>query len=227
LETAAGLAGLVKALLVLKHRQVPANLHFETPNPNIDFEGLKLRVNSTLEPFPETDGACIAGVNSFGFGGANAHVILESPEPRSLPRRREKPQAPVPVVVSGRSGAALKAAARDLARFTRERGDAALYDIAWSTAFRREWHDHRAVVFAGDRDELALALDRFAGDAAGASGVESGIALPVAAECAFVYAGNGSQWEGMGRRLLSEDKFADAEIYRFDDALVLRSEMSV
>src|SRR6187397_1988151 len=79
LETAAGIAGLVKAVLVLKYGQVPANLHFATPNPNIDFNGLKLRVNSTLEPFPETDGEHngtnngtptrrVVGVNSFGFG---------------------------------------------------------------------------------------------------------------------------------------------------------------
>ena len=82
LETAAGVAGLVKAVLVLKHGQVPANLHFATPNPNIDFKGLKLRVNSTLEPFPETDGTRMVGVNSFGFGGANAHVIIEEAPPR-------------------------------------------------------------------------------------------------------------------------------------------------
>ena len=76
LETAAGVAGLVKAMLVLKHRQIPASLHFKTPNPHIDFEELKLRVPTALEPFPETDGERLAGVNSFGFGGANAHVIL-------------------------------------------------------------------------------------------------------------------------------------------------------
>src|SRR5262249_52539764 len=83
LETAAGIAGLVKAVLVLKHGQVPANLHFETPNPNIDFTKLKLRVNSTLEPFPATDGTRIVGVNSFGFGGANAHILLEEAPPHA------------------------------------------------------------------------------------------------------------------------------------------------
>src|SRR4029434_7567164 len=79
LETAAGIAGLLKAMLVLKHGQIPPSLHFETPNPNIDFAALKLRVPTTLEPFPETSGPRMAGVNSFGFGGANAHVILEEP----------------------------------------------------------------------------------------------------------------------------------------------------
>src|SRR6267154_617704 len=76
LETAAGVAGLVKALLVLKHGRIPPSLHFETPNPNIDFAALKLRVPVALEPFPDTGGARVVGVNSFGFGGANAHVLL-------------------------------------------------------------------------------------------------------------------------------------------------------
>src|SRR5208282_6800220 len=71
-----GVAGLVKALLILKHRRIPASLHFETPNPNIDFLALKLRVPTALEPFPAKGGARMVGVNSFGFGGANAHVLL-------------------------------------------------------------------------------------------------------------------------------------------------------
>ncbi len=87
LETAAGLVGLVKAALVLKHRLIPPNLHFDTPNPNIDFAGLKLRVPVKTEPFPETDGVRMAGINSFGFGGANAHVILAEAPPRPLPAR--------------------------------------------------------------------------------------------------------------------------------------------
>src|SRR3981081_914888 len=76
LETAAGVAGLVKALLVVKHGLIPASLHFQTPNPNIDFVALKLRVPTALEPFPAKGGARMVGVNSFGFGGANAHVLL-------------------------------------------------------------------------------------------------------------------------------------------------------
>ena len=82
LETAAGVAGLVKAALVLKHGQIPASLHFETPNPHIDFTALKLRVPTSLEAFPKTGGARMAGVNSFGFGGSNSHVILAEPPPR-------------------------------------------------------------------------------------------------------------------------------------------------
>src|SRR6187431_1833284 len=108
LETAAGVAGLVKAVLVLRHGQVPANLHFATPNPNIDFKRLKLRVNSTLEPFPETDGARMVGVNSFGFGGANAHIIIEEAPPRPRHEHSETPSERAwPVVLSARSEDAL------------------------------------------------------------------------------------------------------------------------
>src|ERR1700759_2473102 len=73
LEAAAGLAGLMKAMLALKHRRIPASLHFDTPNPNIDLGALKLRIPTTLEEFPETSCPRTAGVNSFGFGGSNAH----------------------------------------------------------------------------------------------------------------------------------------------------------
>src|SRR6185369_2865117 len=76
LETAAGVAGLLKALLVLKHGQIPGTLHSKTPNPNIDFTKLKLRVPVSLEPFPATNGLRMVGINSFGFGGANAHLIV-------------------------------------------------------------------------------------------------------------------------------------------------------
>src|SRR5712671_4982204 len=90
LETAAGVAGLLKAMLVLKHGQIPPSLHFETPSPHIDFEKLRLRVPTALEPFPNVPGERFAGVNSFGFGGANAHVILAEPPPH-------QPQKPATV----------------------------------------------------------------------------------------------------------------------------------
>src|SRR3954453_3772331 len=81
LEAASGMAGLIKAALTLKHGQIPPNLHFETPNPDIPFDELKLRVPQTIEPWPDTGAARrLAGVNSFGFGGTNAHVILGAPE---------------------------------------------------------------------------------------------------------------------------------------------------
>jgi acyl transferase domain-containing protein len=92
LEAGAGIAGLIKAALALRHRAIPASLHFEQPNPAIPFGDLRLRVPTTLEPWPAATGPAMAGVNSFGFGGANAHVILEAPpEPRRpAPARRRR-----------------------------------------------------------------------------------------------------------------------------------------
>jgi len=104
LETAAGIAGLIKAMLVLKHAQIPPSLHFSKPNPHIDFEKLKLRVPTQLEPFPNGTAERIAGVNSFGFGGANAHVILAEPPPHQSERSFTVPGCrPWPVMLSARS----------------------------------------------------------------------------------------------------------------------------
>src|SRR4029077_15300911 len=115
LETAAGVAGLLKAMLVLKHGQIPPSLHFSTPNPHIDFEKLKLRVPSQLEAFPNGTAERIAGVNSFGFGGANAHVILAEPPPHQPEKSLVIPGCrPWPVMVSARSEKSLRISAANL-----------------------------------------------------------------------------------------------------------------
>ncbi|MFZ9621960.1 MAG: beta-ketoacyl synthase N-terminal-like domain-containing protein, partial [Prochlorococcaceae cyanobacterium] len=86
-ETAAGITGLIKAALCVQHRQLPPSLNFKTPNPAIDFAGLKLQVQTELEPFPKADEPAVVGVSSFGFGGTNAHVVLaEAPKPPPPPR---------------------------------------------------------------------------------------------------------------------------------------------
>jgi len=216
LEAAAGIAGLVKALHCIQYRTVPASIHFNNPNPNIRFGEWNLKVVTETTPLKPT-GRIVVGINSFGFGGANAHVILESPEPHSRSAGKEPTEGPVPVVVTGRNRSALKAAAQNLARFIRERSDAPLYDVAWNTVFRREWHEHRAVFIADTRDALLLVLEQFADDATVPPVVESGVALPDAPECAFIYAGNGSQWEGMGRRLVSEEPVFRQSIQAIDE----------
>src|SRR6185436_9515545 len=115
LETAAGIAGLLKAMLVLKHGQIPPSLHFSTPNPHIDFEKLKLRVPTQLEPFPNGTAERIAGVNSFGFGGANAHVILaEAPSHQSEKSFANHSCRPWPITLSARSETSLRSSAANL-----------------------------------------------------------------------------------------------------------------
>ena len=113
LEAAAGVAGLIKTALALKHREIPANLHFQEPNPDIPFEALRLKVPCANEPWGEGAGPEVAGVNSFGFGGSNAHIVLEEAPSRPL-RRAQFPSPPSRaelVPLSARSPEALRALA--------------------------------------------------------------------------------------------------------------------
>ena len=212
LETAAGVAGLVKALLVLKHRQIPANLHFQKPNPNIDFEKLKLRVNTTLEPYPETKGPRMAGVNSFGFGGANAHVLLEEAPPRPHHEHSDKPsERSWPLVLSARSEEALRGTALQLAKWLGERAHAngdspVLPDLVYSLGVRRNHHQHRFTVVAGSIGELVQELDAFGVKQDTVKARTSFTPRPEhAPRIAFVMSGQGPQWWGMGRELMKHE----------------------
>ena len=212
LETAAGVAGLVKALLVLKHGKIPANLHFETPNPNIDFEGLRLRVNTELEPFPKTKGLRMAGVNSFGFGGANAHVILEEP-PAVAPRDHsaEVTDRAWPIVVSARSEEALRGSALLLAKWLEERSHAngdspVLPDLVYTLGARRNHHPYRLTIVANSMSEVVQELDGFAVKQESPKARTSFTPRPEhPPRVAFVMSGQGPQWWGMGRELMRHE----------------------
>jgi acyl transferase domain-containing protein/NADPH:quinone reductase-like Zn-dependent oxidoreductase/SAM-dependent methyltransferase/acyl carrier protein len=221
LETAAGIAGLVKALLVLKHAQVPANLHFVTPNPNIDFEGLKLRVNSTLEPFPVTNGKRLVGVNSFGFGGANSHVIIEEPPPRPHhPHFEMLPERAWLIVLSARSEDALRASASQLAQWLHERSNAngdspSLPDLVYSLGARRNHHPYRLTVGINSMADLVQELNGF-GLKQESPKVRTAFTPRSEAppRIAFVMSGQGTQWYGMGRELMRHELVFRATLER-------------
>ncbi|CAG0966262.1 hypothetical protein GPROT1_01204, partial [Gammaproteobacteria bacterium] len=204
---ASGVAGLVKALHCIRHRTVPATIGLDSPNPNIRFDEWNLKVATQTLPL-KASGTLTVGVNSFGFGGANAHVILQSSEGRAGPGRRRAKGRVLPVILSAKGEAGLKAAARDFADFLQGRSPEALYDIAYHAAFRRERLPHRAVAFGASPEAVADALRRFADGEDGA--VEAGQALDAPAGPAFVYSGNGAQWPAMGRRLLKDPVFRKA-----------------
>ena len=215
LEAASGVAGLVKALHCLQHRLVPATIGLKTPNPEIRFDDWNLRVVSSNTPLA-SHGRLVIGVNSFGFGGANAHVILESPPPKVTAiktRTARVPRSlPLPVLISGRTEPALKAAAAELAHFLRANPATSLYDIAATATLHREWHEHRAIAHGATHKSLALALENFATDKKSETQLVSATVLRSPVTVAFVYSGNGSQWEGMGRRLMAEDPVFKAAV---------------
>jgi acyl transferase domain-containing protein/NADPH:quinone reductase-like Zn-dependent oxidoreductase/acyl carrier protein len=211
LETASGVASLVKALLCLCHRMIPATIGIQRLNPQIPFRELNLDVVTENRPLKPA-GRLVVGVNSFGFGGTNAHVILESCEQPTQPRGKADHSAVLPVLISGKSPAALKAAARQWADWLKNAQSASLYDIAYNSLFRRDWHKHRAIVFADSADALAVQLHHWSLSEKETEShyVATGTALENAVGPVFVYTGNGSQWAGMGKRLLEDPVFLAA-----------------
>src|SRR5580692_572653 len=206
LEAASGVAGLLKALHCLRHRIVPAHIGMDTPNPHIAFNDWNLEVLTANKPL-RSSGRLVIGVNSFGFGGANAHVILESygahaPATPALPKA-----SALPIVVSARDAPALTVAARDLAKFIRGQPQSALYDIAYQSVHGRERLAHCAILFGTTPASIAKILDQFADGESEKTAVESGTSLNAPVGAAFIYSGNGAQWAGMGSRLLADPTF--------------------
>ncbi|MBT2426793.1 SDR family NAD(P)-dependent oxidoreductase [Streptomyces sp. ISL-112] len=204
LEGAAGIVGLIKTVLSIRHRMLPPSLNFETPNPNIPFGELNLAVNERLSAWPRPDRPLTAGVSSFGMGGSNCHVILtEAPDrpadpaadPAGSPAR---PSAALPVVVSGRTPQALAAQAARLAAHVAADEHVTPAAVGRSSVSIRSLFAHRGVVLAADREELLAGLGALAGrlPAAGVvSGSEAGGRL------GMVFTGQGAQRVGMGTEL--------------------------
>ncbi len=215
LEVAAGVAGLIKAALALKHRAVPPNLHFSEPNPAIAFEELKLRVPTQLEPWPETAGPAMAGVNSFGFGGANAHVVLEE-APQAEPPRAEPPQVTAHAAQDQRAHAhvltlsahtpeGLRQSAERHLRYVRASGSVDLRDLCYTAATRRSHHQHRLAAAVGSHTELDDHLEAFLHDEERAGLATGRASTGQQPKLAFVFSGMGPQWWGMGQQLLDEE----------------------
>lgn len=213
LEAGAGVAGVIKAALALQHGAIPRTLHFQTPSPQIDWEKLHLQVPQRMEPWPAPAGGRprIAGVNSFGFGGSNAHVVLSEAPPAldSIKARHGDSTHLVPI--SARS----KEALQDLVAAYREQlsgaSDADLGDLAYSAAVRRSHHSHRLAIVADSKQQLLERLDAF-GKGEEQRGVFAGRAAAESKpKLAFVFTGMGPQWWGMGRQLLqAEPVFREA-----------------
>jgi acyl transferase domain-containing protein len=222
LETASGMAGLIKAILCLKHRAVPASIHFRTPNPNIDFTGGNLRVVDRYTPLAAKDKRLLVGVNSFGFGGTNAHVLLREAAPPSKAAKAGKAisvaqNRPAPLMLSARSQEALQALA---AAYRDQLGAGTSWQaLAGATAHRRQPLRYRAVIDPSNAADVAA--DGIAALAALAQGdtcpaVVTGEAVANDGKLALVFSGNGSQWAGMGQRLLQEDSVFCATVKQID-----------
>ncbi|WP_213005101.1 type I polyketide synthase [Paractinoplanes toevensis] len=198
LESAAGVAGLIKVALALHHRQLPPSLHHEHTNPHIDLDALGLRIPGGLEPWPAGDGPRVAGVNSFGVGGTNAHIVLtDAPPVATGPADDETPQL---LVLSGRTPAAVGDLARRLAEALPASG-AALSTVCHTLGLRRAQHEHRWAVVARSTSEAAELLAE-----APVTAVTGRVRPGADGRVVFVFPGQGGQYAGMARGLYRHDE---------------------
>ncbi len=203
LDTAAGVAGLIKTSLALHHRQIPPSLNFETANPVIDFAGSPFRVNDRLSDWPRRKGPRRAGVNSLGVGGTNAHVVLEEAPEQAASEISDWPFQML--TLSARSSKALNEASVRLAAHLRANPAQDLADVAFTLREGRRAFEHRRVLVAGSHDEAATMLER--GDA---RRVFTQRRVGEAPEIVFMFPGGGAQYPGMARDLYeTEPVFAE------------------
>ncbi|WP_328607484.1 type I polyketide synthase [Amycolatopsis sp. NBC_00345] len=213
-EAAAGIAGLIKVVLAMTHDELPPQLHFADPSPHIAFDELRLRVVTAPTPWPRYAGRATAGVSAFGFGGTNAHVVLEQAAP-----------APPASASDGVRLAVLSARTRDrLAERAAQLADwldspagqgNSLADVTHTLSRRDNGAPHRAAFVAGDTAELASLMRGVGADPLPA-GVATGTAQ-AAEGPVFVFSGHGSQWPGMGRGLLAAEPAFAAQVEKLSD----------
>ncbi len=241
LESAAGVAGLIKAALVLKRGVIPKHLHFHNPNPSLDWDRLPLQVTSSMMDLPpRTERPRLAGVNSFGISGTNAHIVMEEyrasdgastavgsakpvvvslPAPLGglpLPEQEIQPRQTRLLPLSGKSDGALRDLGGRYLSWLDEHAsedEAILADMAWTAGVGRSHFDHRAGIVFHDAESLRERLRELAE-------TDGGAASRTPTRVAFAYTGQGSQWIGMGQGLYESEPVARAVLDRCEAVLL-------
>jgi natural product biosynthesis luciferase-like monooxygenase protein len=200
LESASGIAGVIKVVLQLEECGVAGNLHLERANPKLGLEVLPIAIPATLLPWPRSDRARVAGVSSFGFGGTNAHVIVaEAPEPRRA--RPGKDRSAHVLALSARTPALLMEEARLLAARLAEEPWLDAGDVAHTRNVGRDPHRHRVALVAQTTEELESGLAEIASGRTPARAFSGEKLAHRAPKIAFLFPGQGAQVHGMGRAL--------------------------
>ena len=228
-ESASGVAGLIKVVLSLRNRQIPPNLHFEEPNPKIRFDEYKLRVPTKLESWPETEEPRLASLNSFGFGGTNAHLVIqEAPvvirtaisatSNNSNQQQNQKTAYTLPL--SAHSPEALNAIAQAYRNYLTENSSQTLLkDILYTAAVRRNHREERMALTADNKEDMIELLDAFLAREKRAN-LASGFCNPKEpVRPVFVFTGMGPQWWAMGRQLLEQEPVYREVVERCDALL--------
>ncbi|KAL8725318.1 MAG: hypothetical protein Q9166_007424 [cf. Caloplaca sp. 2 TL-2023] len=223
LEGASGLAGIIKATLSLEHKTIPPNMHFESPNPEIDFDNWKIAVPTKPKHWQSTNGLRRASINSFGYGGTNAHVILEghdhanelelqSPE---LPGRLANMVhgRPFLIPLSSHSEKAGKLLTRSLLDYLEHHPETSPQDLAYSLSVKRSLHRYRSFAIGSNKETMMKELETPQPTATWTPTKEN---VP---RLGFVMTGQGGQWFAMGRELIQKSPSFRQALERCDRIL--------
>jgi acyl transferase domain-containing protein/NADPH:quinone reductase-like Zn-dependent oxidoreductase/acyl carrier protein len=204
LEAGAGIASVIKTALCLKNNQVPPNLHFNTPNPDIDFDKLGLKIPTRIENLPANEPS-FASINAFGYGGTNAHAVLQQVPRVPFPKEKQEQETTGKklfiIPVTARDDGALKELAKRYYQFLNN-NTVNLRNFIYTASQRRSFHKNRLAIAAGTREQLAEKLKAYSkgmllkGMAANHADIHQ---MP---KLVFVYTGMGPQWWKMGRELM-------------------------
>jgi acyl transferase domain-containing protein/acyl-CoA synthetase (AMP-forming)/AMP-acid ligase II/acyl carrier protein len=220
LEAAAGIASLIKVALAIKHKAIPPSLHLKEPNPHIAFDTLRLRVQQTLAAWPDTVGPAIAGVSAFGFGGTNAHIVLEEAPAKSIAAETDDERVrPYLLPISAQSPDALRSLALAYQQLlTSSDQSISLKSICQMASVRRQHHDQRLAFVARSRQEMAERLESAINGSTREQSM-SRLSTGRRRKVVFVFSGYGAQWWGMGRELLQQEPAFRAAVVQCDELL--------
>ncbi len=221
LEAGAGVAGLIKAALVVEKAFIPPNLHLDAPNEQISLDELNIDIPSAGREWPSEDNNRMAGINSFGFGGTNAHIVLAQPPERDVVEAETGgssfPLAVLPI--SARADDAVAETAGQLADYLQSNPDVTLNDLGYTLSQRRSHLSHRRALIVDGIDDAQRQLTAIADGTTGKKPVIAGRSRSGTTKLAFVCTGMGAQWWKMCRGLLDVYPTFTASIERADRAL--------
>ncbi len=231
LEGAAGVAGVIRAILCLKHSEAPANPLFKTPNKNIDFKKLKLKVSDKALQLKKITARAVAAVNSFGYGGTNAHALVECYQTDSRDKQQENASQPLSddyprlIPFSAKSPEALKKLQLRYAAYLHENADITLDQLSYNLAKHRDHYQDRDCYVVNDREELLKILTGKV-DENNQHQLVSGSKID-AKEITFVYTGMGPQWPEMAKDLIAREPVFENVIKECDRYLQRVTDMSI
>jgi acyl transferase domain-containing protein/NADPH:quinone reductase-like Zn-dependent oxidoreductase/acyl carrier protein/NADP-dependent 3-hydroxy acid dehydrogenase YdfG len=203
-EPASGLFGMLKAVMALENNYLPASLHFDTPNEHIDFDGLNVRVTANPIELLRGKRARLAGINSFGFGGANAHVVISDPEPAADEKVSNPSSSGHVFLASAHTASSLEALLKDYKSAFANASKGEVRSMVAASGANRSHMRHRFAARSDQPEDIVRAIASHL-EKPGSDIGEVGEAVVRDAKVAFVFSGNGSQWAGMGVEAFREN----------------------